>query len=89
MVLGRDLGPAIDIGTAMTLKVLKDNGKVVYRSTVHSLTPDELAKNTMKLKRKEFTHKGNSALGDGFVYEDFLTDPKLKDLGNPCLSKLL
>ena len=34
MVLGRDLGPAIDIGPAMTWKILKANGKVVYRSTV-------------------------------------------------------
>ncbi len=30
MVLGRDLGPAIDIGPAMTRKVLKANGKAVY-----------------------------------------------------------
>ena len=83
MVLGRDLGPAIDIGPAMTRKVLKDNGKVVYRSTVRSLTPDELADETMKLKRKEFTEKVNSALGDGFKYEDFTTDPELEDLGTP------
>ena len=50
---------AHDIGPAMTRKVLKDNGKVVYRSTVRSLTPDELADETMKLKRKEFTEKVN------------------------------
>jgi transposase len=43
MVLGRDLGPAIDIGPAMTRKILKANGQVVYRSTVRSLTPDEVA----------------------------------------------
>jgi hypothetical protein len=30
MVLGRDLGPAKDIEPAMTRKVLKANGKVVY-----------------------------------------------------------
>ena len=34
LVLGRDLGPAIDIGPAMTHKILKANGKIVYRSTV-------------------------------------------------------
>ena len=43
MVLGRDLGPAIDIGPAMTRKVLKATGKVVYRSTVRPLSPDEMA----------------------------------------------
>jgi hypothetical protein len=30
MILGRDLGPAINIRPAMTRKVLKSNGKVVY-----------------------------------------------------------
>jgi hypothetical protein len=34
LVLGRDLGPAIDIGPAMTRKILKANGQIVYRSTV-------------------------------------------------------
>ncbi len=43
MILGRDLvGPAIDIGPAMTRKVLKSNGKVVYRSTVQPLTLTKL-----------------------------------------------
>ena len=66
MVLGRDLGPAIDIGPAMTRKVLKANGQIVYRSTVRSLTPDELADETMKRNRAEFTEKVNKILGDGF-----------------------
>jgi hypothetical protein len=43
MVLGRDLGPALDIGPAMTRKVIKRNGEIVFRSTVRSLTPDEIA----------------------------------------------
>ena len=37
----------------------------------------------MKLKRKEFTEKVNSALGDGFKYEDFMNNPELEDLGTP------
>jgi hypothetical protein len=48
IILGRDLGPAIDIGPAMTCKILKENGQVVKRSTVRSLTPDEMADKTMK-----------------------------------------
>ncbi|KAI2493823.1 Reverse transcriptase (RNA-dependent DNA polymerase) [Fragilaria crotonensis] len=83
MVLGRDLGPAIDIGPAMTRKVLKMNGQVVYRSTVRSLTLDEMADETMKRKREEFTSRINSALGDGFKYEDFASDPELEDLDTP------
>ena len=83
MVLGRDLGPAIDIGPAMTRKVLKANGKIVYRSTVRSLTPVELADETSKRKRYEFTEKINATLGDSFKYEDFINDPELESFDTP------
>lgn len=46
MVLDCDLGLAIDIGPAMTRKVLKENGQEVYQSTVRPLTPDEILANT-------------------------------------------
>jgi phage pi2 protein 07 len=36
--LGRDLGAAIDIGPAMTRKILKQNGSVMYGSFVRSRT---------------------------------------------------
>ena len=36
-VLGRYLGPAIDVGTAMTANIMKGNGEVVHRSTYHGL----------------------------------------------------
>jgi hypothetical protein len=42
MVLGRNLGPAINIGPAMARKILKENGQTVIRLTVHSLTSDKL-----------------------------------------------
>jgi hypothetical protein len=67
----------------MTRKILKRNGRVVYRSTVRSLTPDELADETMKQKRKEFTKKVNSVLGDGFKLEDFANEPELEHFGIP------
>ncbi|KAI2488761.1 hypothetical protein MHU86_25815 [Fragilaria crotonensis] len=86
MVLGRDLGPAIDIGPAMTRKVLKQNEQVVYRSSVQPLTPDELADESTKKKREEFTEKVNAVLGDCFKYEDFATDPELVDLDTPTFS---
>jgi hypothetical protein len=40
--LGRDLGAAIDIGPAMTHKILTKNGMVMYISSVRSLTFDEI-----------------------------------------------
>jgi hypothetical protein len=38
--LGRYLGAVIDIGPAMTRNILKQNGMVMYRSSVRSLTQD-------------------------------------------------
>ncbi|KAI2510101.1 Reverse transcriptase (RNA-dependent DNA polymerase) [Fragilaria crotonensis] len=83
MILGRDLGPAVDIGPAMTRKVIKANGQVVYRSTVRSLTADELSDETHKSEREKFTNSLNKALGDSFKFEDFVSDPELEDLGTP------
>ena len=40
-MLGRYLGPAIDVGPALTAKILKANGEVVYRSTYRALTDVE------------------------------------------------
>lgn len=87
MVLGRDLGPAIDVGPAMTRKVLKANGQVVYRSTVRSLTPDEIADPTAKEARDQFTESVNKILGDCFKYEDFATDPELESFETPIYEK--
>ena len=40
--LGCYLGPSIDIGPAMTAKILTQNGQVLHRSPYRLLTPDEL-----------------------------------------------
>ena len=85
MVLGRDLGQAIDIGPAMTRKVLKTNGRIVYKSTVRSLTLDELADKALKKRREEFTERVNVLLGDGFKYEDFINDPDLESFDTPAI----
>jgi hypothetical protein len=50
--LGRDLGAAIDIGPAMTRKILKKNGMVMYRSPVRSLTLDEVQSPTEQKERQ-------------------------------------
>jgi hypothetical protein len=41
LVLGRYLGPSIDVGPAMTAKILKANGVVIHRSIYRSLTDVE------------------------------------------------
>jgi hypothetical protein len=40
--LGRDLGAAIDIGPDMVCKILKNNGSMMYRTSVWPLTQDEI-----------------------------------------------
>ena len=40
-VLGRYLGPTADVGSMLTSDILKANGKVVCRTSVRHLTPDE------------------------------------------------
>ena len=41
MVLGKYLGPSIDVGPAMTSRIMTSNGKVEDRSTVSALTSEE------------------------------------------------
>ena len=41
-VLGKWLGLTVDISPAMTAKILKDNGEVLYLSSYHPLSDDEL-----------------------------------------------
>ena len=41
LTLGRYLGPAINIGSALTAKILKQNGQYVCRLTLRHLTPEE------------------------------------------------
>ena len=40
--VGRWLGPVIDVGSALTYKILKSNGHVVLRSTIRQLKLDEV-----------------------------------------------
>ena len=42
LVLGRYLGPTLDVGPAMCAKILKHNGRVVPRSTLRTLTREDI-----------------------------------------------
>jgi hypothetical protein len=52
--LGRDLGPAIDIGPTMARIILKKNGEITYKTGVQSLTPGELDSPNEALLRVEY-----------------------------------
>jgi hypothetical protein len=51
--LGRDLGPAIDIGHGMSRKVLKINGEVMVRVSVRGLTLDNMQSPDEQKRRQE------------------------------------
>ena len=52
--LSRYLGHSIDIGPAMTAKILTENGQVLHRSTYRLLTPDELLDKDRPEAREQF-----------------------------------
>ena len=67
--LGRCLGPAIDVGNAMTYNILKKNGQVVPRSTVRPLTLAEIEDEAQA--RADFDAAIEDRLGRGALPEDF------------------
>ncbi len=75
--LGRYLGPAIDVGPAMTTKILKQNGKVVYHSTYHPLTVEERANLAVQQSMITFNDTAEECLGGK------LTCTELKEVGIP------
>jgi hypothetical protein len=73
--LGRDLGAAIDIGPAMTRNFLKQNGRVMYRSSVRPLTQDEIQSPTERKERKKFDIAIEEKFGASMDKNDFKYDP--------------
>ena len=74
LVLGRHCGPIIDVGPALTAKILKNNGQQVNRSTYSSLTPDELVKPNEIKARDEFCTSIRDKLGPTSSAEYFESD---------------
>ena len=75
VILGRYLGPAIDVGSAMTYKILKANGEHVCRTIVCLLKPTKLACSYHKQLRNDFEASVLESLGpadtiSGFYYKE-------------------
>jgi hypothetical protein len=81
--LGRDLGVAIDIGPAMTRKILKQNGSVMYRSSVRPLTQDEIQSPTERQEREKFDIAIEEKFGPAMNKDDFQNDPDYADFVTP------
>jgi hypothetical protein len=71
LILGRYLGPATDIGSALTAKILKSNGQFVCRSTLRHFTSDELQCRVHIDMRTSFDMSILDTLGPAAVTTDF------------------
>ena len=73
-VLGRWLGPSTDIGPALCAKILKENGRCVYRSSYRHLTEDEQTSPGERKKRESYDQMIHSRLGLPASTKDFEED---------------
>ena len=71
LVLGRYLGPSIDVGPALTAKILKSNGEVVHRSTYRALNQEEIESAEEQAVRKSFDEQIEARLGPSATVKDF------------------
>ena len=69
--VGQWLGPAVDVGSALTYKILKSNGQVVPRSTVRHLTLDELTNPDHIAMTKAFNENIIQKIGVPATENDF------------------
>jgi hypothetical protein len=79
LILGRYLGPATDVGSALTAKILKLNGQTVCRLTLQHLTDEETHCPIHLETRRVFdetvaSHLGPNATDQDFPAEDLTLD---------------
>jgi hypothetical protein len=79
LILGQYLGPATDVGSALTTKILKLNGQNVCRSTLRHLTNEETHCSIHLETRRVFketvaSHLGPNARDQDFPAEDLTPD---------------
>ena len=74
--LGKYLGPSVDVGPAMAIKILKENGEIIRLSSYRSLTPDEISSPQEQQDRATFDAKIQEKLGSEMTLKD-LNDQSL------------
>jgi Reverse transcriptase (RNA-dependent DNA polymerase) len=84
--LGRWLGVAHEVGTALTYWILKSNGQIICRSTVRPLLPDEISNEGEQALRVIFNQHITAKFGDfdhnliNLYDNDDMEDPIFPDL---------
>ncbi len=82
LVLGKYLGPSIDIGPTMTAKILTPMGKVVHHITYRLLTPEELVDPVKQDHMKTFLRTTEEWWGNRLV-KGHLEEVGLIDTSDP------
>ena len=72
--LGRYVGPSIDVGPAMSIKILKSNGQIEHHSSYRSLTPEEVISPVLKKEQEAFDAEIERRLGPAGKSSDFTDD---------------
>jgi hypothetical protein len=81
LVLGRWLGPSIDVGPAMTGKILKNNGNTRHVSAYRPLTKEENQDPVKQDQMKQFNIDIHEALGPSVTEADF--DDEFEEFTTP------
>ncbi len=69
--LGKYLGQTINVGPAMTAKILQQNGEVVYHSTYSPLTIENQANPSVQQSMATFDQIAEDFLGDNLTRAEF------------------
>jgi hypothetical protein len=80
VILGQYLGQSIDVGPAMTAKILKENGQYVHQTTLRALTADELASPEEIKEREQFDTSITTKLGPSSTINDFKDNNNIETL---------
>jgi hypothetical protein len=74
LTLGRYLGPATDVGSALTAKILNSNGQTVCRSTLRHLNVKEIHCPIHQETRRVFNETITHHLGPNATEQEFLAE---------------
>jgi hypothetical protein len=90
LVLGHYLGPATDVGSALTVKILKSNRQTVCRSTLRHLNNEELYCPIQKEMHRSFDesithHLGPTAKDTDFPAADLTPEMTMTTTSTPTM----
>ncbi len=74
LTLGQFLGPATNVGSALTAKILKSNGQTVCRSTLWNLNKEEIHCPIHQEMSRVFNERFAHHLGPNAMKQDFLAE---------------